>query len=84
METNHKEGAMLQTETNTLKVESAIRHAAGEVLASVRRPLPHLRTDFEHGQWWITNTKTGEQWSIVDSNGPFGFDFEKVTDAAAL
>ena len=37
---------------------------------------------FEHGQWWVTNTVTGEQWSVVDAEGPGttnGFDFEQVS-----
>jgi hypothetical protein len=74
METNHKEGAMLQTESNTGKVERNILTAAQEFLGH-----KNLIADFEHGQWWLTNKKTGEQWSVVDSNSPSGFDFEQVT-----
>ena len=71
---------MLKTETNTLDMESQIRKAAYEAL-SIRGG--QLQSDFEHGQWWITNQESGAQWSVVDAEGGLsvdGFDFEQVTE----
>jgi len=71
---------MLNTETNTLAMERRIRATARAKLGT-----SHLRTIFEHGQWWITNSKTGAQYSVVDAEGPGsvdGFDFEEVTAAS--
>ena len=62
----------LRTETNTQSVERQVRAAAYEQLG-----LTHYQTDFEHGQWWVTDRRTGAQWSVVDTNT--GFDFEQVT-----
>jgi len=42
-------------------------------------------TFFEHGQWWVENSRTGAQWSVCDSEGAEGvhtfegFSFEQVT-----
>jgi hypothetical protein len=64
---------MLRCETNTPRVEQAI-------LSAARRALPgrRLAADFEHGQWWITDRRTGGQWSVIDA-APGPFDFEQVT-----
>jgi hypothetical protein len=70
--------AKLKTETNTQSMERRILKAAGERLGHRR----DLSADFEHGQWWITNRRTGAQWSVVDAEGGpsvDGFDFEQVT-----
>ena len=43
-----------------------------------------MRAFFEHGQWWVTNHKTGAQYSVNDAEGigtTNGFDFEEVTPA---
>ena len=46
---------------------------------------PPYRRHFEHGQWWITDLDTGDQWAVNDAegseaNGVFdGFCFEQVT-----
>jgi predicted cupin superfamily sugar epimerase len=69
----------LLTETNSRAVNARIRRAARVVLSlSAKR----IQTDFEHGQWWVTDLHTGAQWSVVDCQTPSGFsyvDFEQVT-----
>lgn len=40
------------------------------------------KTDFEHGQWWVTRPGSYEQWSVVDCQTQGGvdyLDFEQVT-----
>lgn len=69
---------MLKTEMNTRAMERRILVAAGAILGNRRS----LSADFEHGQWWVTNRRTGAQWSVVDAVGGRavnGFDFEQVT-----
>ncbi|MBU1621883.1 MAG: hypothetical protein KJ604_20700 [Gammaproteobacteria bacterium] len=69
---------MLQTETNTAAMERRVLRAAHAILRC-----PRLQADFEHGQWWITDLRTGAQWSCVDAEGPGtvnGLDFEQVTE----
>lgn len=44
-----------------------------------------IRSDYEHGQWWITDNDTGAQWSVVDCQTETGEDyygFEQVTAPA--
>lgn len=68
---------MLKTETNTPEIEKRVRRAARHRLGKGR-----YQTDFEHGQWWVTNLDTGAQWSVVDCETPEGvfyFDFEQVS-----
>jgi hypothetical protein len=44
-----------------------------------------INSDFEHGQWWITDLDTGAQWSVCDTEGTEadgvfdGFCFEQVS-----
>jgi hypothetical protein len=64
---------LLKCETDTPSVERQVLAAAGQALGSRRS----LQADFEHGQWWITNVRTGAQWSVHDTTG--GFGFEQVT-----
>jgi hypothetical protein len=71
---SEKENKMLNTEKNTATIERVIRSAA---LAAKLGPAKDLQTDFEHGQWWVTNRASGAQWSVCDTNT--GFDFECVT-----
>jgi len=70
--------ARLKTETNTKRMESAVRGAARKILGKRR-----IEADFEHGQWWVTDLDSGAQWSVVDAEGGRavnGLDFEQVTD----
>lgn len=70
---------MLMTETNTPAMEKKVYRAAKERLGLDRR---HCSAHFEHGQWWLTNIKTGAQWSVCDWQTPGGLkylDFEQVT-----
>ena len=44
---------------------------------------PDAAVVFEHGQLWITNNRTGAQWSVNDASGPGscdGFSFEQVSN----
>lgn len=71
---------MLKTEQNTRTVERRVLRAF-RVIYGTRRG--RLQADFEHGQWWITDLRSGGQWSVVDASGGRsvdGFDFEQVTD----
>lgn len=70
----------LKTEQNTKAIDRRVRVAARAVL----RLGYHMATDFEHGQWWVTDLKTGRQWSVVDANTLSGFDFEQVTQGEEL
>jgi hypothetical protein len=70
----------LKTEQNTATMEKRISKAAHVALGI---PSRHICADFEHGQWWITNLRSGAQWSVVDAEGGLavdGFDFEQVTE----
>lgn len=69
---------MLRSGINKPAIEREIRRDARTRLSV---PARDLQTDFEHGQWWVTNRRTGAQWSVVDCLGPAGdyFDFERVT-----
>ena len=68
---------MLNCEKNTRTMEKRIRSAF--------RHAPEYRgrfeTFFEHGQWWITDKRSGAQWSVNDASveGREGFSFEMVT-----
>lgn len=48
---------MLKTETNTRAIERRILRAWRQRFG--RRPV--LQADFEHGQWWITEVRSGAQ-----------------------
>lgn len=70
---------MLRTETNTTQMHDTVLAAAKRTLGRMKP----LQADFEHGQWWITNTATGAQWSVNDAETQSGtkyFDFEQVTE----
>ena len=68
---------MLNTETNTLKIENRVRHEAHRYL---HIPRAHVLTFFEHGQWWVEDARSGAQWSVCDVADPIRlFDFEQVT-----
>jgi hypothetical protein len=69
---------MLMTETNTPKVERVLRTEAAHHL---HIPSKHVRTVFEHGQWWVEDARTGAQWSAVDIEDTVRvFDFEQVSE----
>ncbi len=65
---------MLNTEKNTVSMGRKVRSAAYDAKLG---HIGDLQTDFEHGQWWVTNRRTGAQWSACDTDR--GFDFEQVT-----
>ena len=68
---------MLNTETNTRKMKQRITDAATGALGLAR-----FQTDFEHGQWWLTDLDSGAQWSVCDAEGQDsidGFSFEQVS-----
>lgn len=65
----------LLTETNTAAVERIIRRDAHTQL---RIPAKHLRSFFEHDQWWVEDARSGAQWAVNDTNIGV-FDFEQVT-----
>ena len=67
--------AKLLTETNTPAVDRKVRTAAHTQL---HIPPTHLRSFFEHGQWWVEDARNGAQWSVCDSE-PGSFFFEQVT-----
>lgn len=69
---------MLHTETNTPAMERRVLKA-GRALLGRRR----LSADFEHGQWWLTDLRSGAQWSVCDAEGAntaHGFCVEQVTE----
>ena len=74
---------MLKTETNTSDMERRILAAfEASALAYSSKRRQRYSADFEHGQWWITDWRTGAQWSVLDTSGGRsfnGFDFEQVT-----
>ena len=65
---------MLNCETNTPEMEQRIRTQFTEFNSAAN---PQI--DFEHGQWWVTDLKTGAQWSVNDAAGD-DFDFEQVSE----
>ena len=67
---------ILRTETNSPAVERDIRRTARKLLGLSAL---NMQTDFEHGQWWVTERHTGAQWSVCDEYGELGFCFEQVT-----
>lgn len=73
----------LRTETNTLTVARQVITAARAKLGKNEDGRKRrLQVDFEHGQWWVTDLRTGTQWSVVDCENAQGFyfGFEKVTE----
>lgn len=66
---------------NGLSIKRTITVNGGRIETRAR-----YNSDFEHGQWWITDLDTGAQWSVCDAegteaNGVFdGFCFERVTE----
>jgi hypothetical protein len=67
--------APVLSSTDNAKTEREIKSAFRDQFGMGNR----IQTNFEHGQWWITDLDTGAQWSVVDSSD--GFDFEEVTPA---
>lgn len=71
----------LMSETNTPAMERRVLHAAARARLGNGRDRRY-QADFEHGQWWITETNTGAQWSAHDCQDAAGVDyfgFEQVT-----
>lgn len=79
----------LNTEIDTLgsmgeRIRSAFLvsdHAAG--VESFGDSYDNVWAFLEHGQWWVEDTRTGAQWSVVVATGGRsvdGFDFEKVCE----
>lgn len=73
---------MLNCERHTAAMERRVRAAARAAkIVSTRT----ASVFFEHGQWWVENSKTGAQWSVCDSEGAEGihtfngFCFEQVS-----
>lgn len=69
---------MLKTERNTKTMEKRVLKMARKMLGT-----RNVSAFFEHGNWWVSNLKTGAQYSVVDAEGPNtidGFDLEQVTD----
>lgn len=67
----------LLCEINTPTIERRVRRAV-----RYRLQLTRFQTDFEHGQWWVTDLKTGAQWSVVTcatADGVDYLDFEQVS-----
>ncbi len=56
--------------TSTRKILTDFRRA----VSFPRGHKPSLQTDFEHGQWWITDRLSGAQWSVHDTQNGFGFE----------
>jgi hypothetical protein len=74
---------MLKTETNNVYIKLRVAKAAVATLDLDKRK---MQLDFEHGQWWVTDKRTGAQWSVCDAEGPGsvdGFSFEQVTQGDA-
>ena len=72
---------MLMTETNTPEMSERIIRAAKFILGN-----GCYKTDFEHGQWWVTKLSTGAQWSVIDCQTVGGvdyLDFEQVSEGEA-
>jgi len=78
----------LRSTINARIVERDVLSAA--LAAGLAEDGENLQTDFEHGQWWVTNLITGAQWSVCDAegteaNGVFdGFCFEQVSQGEQL
>ena len=86
---------MLKTERNTPTMGARVLRAFRKFALQHGRPLgrtvtvaggsivtrPRYNSDFEHGQWWITDKRSGAQWSVNDASveGREGFSFEMVT-----
>lgn len=73
-----------EEDEDTLRSTVDTREIGQAVLSEARETLErdNLTAFFEHGQWWITDTETGAQWSVVDCESQTGeeyFDFEQVT-----
>ena len=66
---------VLPSTVDNAKTEREIKSAFRDQFGMGNR----IQTNFEHGQWWVTDLDTGAQWSVVDSSD--GFDFEEVTPA---
>lgn len=77
---------MLNTERHTVAMERRVRRAARLAGLVTTRTASVF---FEHGQWWVENSRTGAQWSVCDSSGAEGvhtfegFSFEQVTQGDA-
>jgi hypothetical protein len=75
----------LRSETNTLEVKEDIRadFEGSEFYRGDADDGAHdYDYDFEHGQWFVTELRTGRQWSVVDCETALGeeyFDFEEVS-----
>lgn len=72
--------AQLRSETNTREMGTRVLEAAHEALAISKTD---LIASFGYGQWWITQSSTGAQWSVVDAIGfetVDGFGFEQVSE----
>jgi hypothetical protein len=76
---------MLKTEVNTQMMKDRILFAAKDRFSgndeTVGYPFFLPSVFYEHGQWWVENTETGETWSVVDAEGGSsidGFDFEPM------
>lgn len=70
---------VLLTEQNTPKVERMIYRALTDAFkGSWKYKRSEWRAFFEHGQWWIENSRTGAQYSVCDAS-PDTFVFEQVT-----
>ena len=63
----------LRSTINTPAVEYDIRSSARAQLGARR-----LQANYEHGQWWLTDLRSGAQWSVCDAEGE-GYAFEQVT-----
>ena len=86
---------MLKTERNTPTMGARVKRAFRKSRLNIRACYPPERkrkgfyrrrvcSNFEHGQWWITDLDTGAQWSVCDgvgfeADGFDGFCFELVT-----
>lgn len=73
----------LKTKTNTPAMGKRVIRAARYRLGTHG---PYGRSDyqadFEHGQWWVTDLRSGAQWSVVDCQTQDGIDyldFEQVS-----
>jgi non-ribosomal peptide synthetase component F len=67
-----------ETDTTEMEVEILAHADASDELSH------HGMTsaDFEHGQWFLTCTRCGAQWSVndfVSIKGDEGFSFEEVS-----
>lgn len=68
----------LLTETNTPAVARKVQRDAHDILGI---PTKHIRTIFEHDQWWVEDFRSGAQWAVNDTNIGV-FDFEQVSQGA--